>query len=122
MFAPDGELHAVGWPPPGVLEEAFRGLLLAALRRAERPSEELSESLLAWRHSGFSVHGEQRLEEQDGAGLKRLARCVTRPALAAGAVTLREDGRVELATPPDPRTGASSRVLDPLNFVHAVVP
>lgn len=66
------------------------------------------------------MHGEQRHEEEDGAGLERLARCVTRPALAAGAVTLREDGRVELATPADPRTGAHAQVLDPLDFVHAV--
>ena len=31
------------------------------------------------------------------------------------------DGRVEVATPPDPRTGAGALVLDPLEFVHAVV-
>jgi hypothetical protein len=28
---------------------------------------------------------------------------------------------VEVATPPDPRTGADALVLDPLDFVHAVV-
>ncbi len=68
VFAPDGIFHAVGWPPASVLEEAFRGLLLAALLRAERLSQEFFESLLAWRHSGFSVHGEQRLEGSEGAG------------------------------------------------------
>ncbi len=121
VFAPDGTFHAVEWPPSSVLEETFRGLLLAELRRAERLSQEFFESLLAWRHSGFSVHGEQQLEAEEGAGLKRLARYVARPALAVGAVKLRPDGRVELATPPDPRTGASELVLDPLDFVHAVV-
>jgi hypothetical protein len=107
--------------PSGVLEEVFRGLLFAALRRAERLSESFFDSLLAWRHSGFSVHGEQRLEASEGDRLERLARYVTRPALATGAVKLRVDGRVEVATPPDPRTGADALVLDALDFVHAVV-
>jgi hypothetical protein len=121
VFALDGTFHAVAWPPSSVLEEAFRGLLLAALRRAGRLSESFLDSLLAWRHSGFSVHGEQRLEASEGAGLERLARYVTRPALAVDAVKLRADGRVDVATPPDPRTGAGALVLDPLDFVHAVV-
>jgi hypothetical protein len=69
---------------------------------------------------------------------------VTRPALANGTVTIREDGRVDVATPlgafansaprprhfvattgvvgpRDPQTGATSRTLDALDFVHAVV-
>ena len=121
VFASDGTFHAVEWPPASVLEEAFRGLLLAALLRAERLSEGFFDSLLAWRHSGFSVHGEQRLEASEGDRLERLARYVTRPALATGAIKLRADGRVEVATPPDPRTGAGALVLDPLDFVHAVV-
>jgi len=121
VFAHDGTFHPVAWPPPGVLEEAFRRLLLAALQRAQRLSESFCESLLSWRHSGFSVHAEQRLEASEGGRLERLGRYVTRPALAAGAVTLREDGRVEVATPPDPHTGSESLVLDPLDFVHAVV-
>lgn len=104
-----------------MLEEAFRRILLAALRRAERLSEETHEQLLAWAHSGFSVHAEQRVAVGDGAGMERLARYVTRPALAQGAVTLREDGKAVVKTPPDPGTGATELVLDPLDLVHAVV-
>jgi hypothetical protein len=121
VFSRDGTFHALPWPPSSVLEEAFRRLLLAALRRAERLSESFLDSLLSWRHSGFSVNGEQRLDAREGDRLERLARYVTRPALAAAAVTLREDGRVEVSTPPDPQTGSGSLVLDPLDFVHAVV-
>ena len=46
---------------------------------------------------------------------------MTRPALAAGAVSIREDGQVVVATPPDPQTGSTSVEFDPLAFVHAVV-
>ena len=46
---------------------------------------------------------------------------MTRPALAVGAVSIREDGQVAGSTPPDPQTGSASVVLDPLDFVHAVV-
>ena len=121
VFTPEGAFHPVPWPPARVLEEAFRRLLLAALLRAERLSESAHESLLAWAHSGFSVHGEQRVDASEGDALERLGRYVTGPALATGAVTLREDGRVCVATPPDPKSGAEGVVLDVLDFVHAVV-
>jgi len=121
VFTHEGAFRSVLWPPSGVLEEAFRRLLLAALRRAERLSKSGHEHLLSWAHSGFSVHGGQRVDASDAQGLERLGRYVTRPALATGAVTLRDDARVEVATPPDPRTGAASVVLDVLDFVHAVV-
>ena len=120
-FERDGTFHAVAWPPAGVLEEAFRRLLLVALVRVERLSEEFAASLISWRHSGFSVHASSRVEALDLGGLERLGRYVTRPALAAGAVTIREDGQVMVATPPDPQTGSTSVELDPLAFVHVVV-
>ena len=37
-----------------------------------------------------------------------------------GAVCERSDRRIEVETPPDPRTGARVRVFDRLDFVHAV--
>ena len=60
---------------------------------AERLSESFCDTLLSWRHSGFSVHGGQRLDAGEGDGLERLARYVTRPALATGAVTMGAGGR-----------------------------
>ena len=121
VFPRDGVFLPLPWPPSGVLEEAFRRILLAALVRAERLSEGGHDALLSWRHSGFSVHAEQRIEAHDGARVEQLGRYATRPALASGAVSLRGDGRVEVKTPPDPRTGSESLLLDPLEFVHAVV-
>ena len=59
-----------------------------------------------------------------GAGeekrLGRLARYATRAPLAVGAVRERPDGRIEIDTPPDPKTGATVKVLDRLDFVHAI--
>ena len=121
VFTRDGSFHSVAWPPSGVLEEVFRRLLLAALERAERLSEDFAANLASWRHSGFSVYAASRVDALDLDGLERLARYVTRPALSNGAVTIREDGRVDVATPADPQTGATFLTLDALDFVHAVV-
>lgn len=79
---------------------------LAALARAERLSEEFAAKLDSWCHSGFSVYAVSRVDALDFDGFERLTR-QTRPALATGAVTIREDGRVDVVTPPDLRTGAT---------------
>ena len=143
VFAKDGTFHAVAWPSPEVLEQEFRRLLLAALVGAERLTEEFAANLLSWAHSGFSAYAASRVDALDLDGLepcppvgrrsrttsaragaareRRTARYVTRPALAAGAVSIRDDGRVEVATPPDPATGSASVTMDELDFVHAVV-
>ena len=121
VFARDGTFHAITWPSPEVLEEEFRRLLLSALVEAERLTEEFAANLLSWAHSGFSVYAASRVDALDLDGLERLARYVTRPALASGAVSIRDDGRVEVSTPPDPATGSASVTMDALDFVHAVV-
>ena len=36
------------------------------------------------------------------------------------AVVEDNEGRIRLATPPDPSTGATERILDPLDWIHAV--
>ena len=46
---------------------------------------------------------------------------MTRVAMPTNAVTLREDGKAVLATPPDPHTGACQVALDPLELVHVLV-
>jgi hypothetical protein len=121
VFTKDGRFHPVIWPTANDLEERFRDLFLEGLRRAERLSEAFEEALLSWPHSGFSVNASQRVAVGEGERLERLARYVTRVAMAVGVVKEREDGEVEVTTPPDPRTGARVRAMDALDFVHAVV-
>ena len=117
--------------------------LVSASVEAERLTEEFAANLLSWAHSGFSVYPASRVDALDLDGLepcppvgrrsrttsaragaareRRTARYVTRPALASGAVSIRDDGRVEVSTPPDPATGSASVTMDALDFVHAVV-
>jgi len=57
----------------------------------------------------------------DGAALASLecqGRYITRPALAMNALRKLEDGPLSLETPPEPRTGASTITLDPLEWIH----
>ena len=119
-MTPDGRFHPVIWPGRRELEERFRRRFLALLRQAHRLSASFHETLLSWRRSGFSVEASQRVAVGETERLRRLARYATRVPLAAGAVRERPDGRIEVATPPDPRTGARVRLLDRLDFVHAV--
>ena len=121
LLLADGSFVAVPWPAAQVLEEAFRRIVLDRLVRAERLSEDFRDALLSWQHSGFSVHAAERVEPGDGERIEALGRYATRVPLAQGSVRLREDGRVEVETPPDPRTGATVLVLDALDFVHAAV-
>jgi hypothetical protein len=51
---------------------------------------------------------------------ERVARYIARPALAIDSIRRRQDGRLEIQTPPDPRTGATVRIFDPLEWIHAV--
>jgi len=78
------------------------------------------KNLLSWVHPGFSVFAGDPVSLQDREQLERLARYITRPALAADSVRRRDDGLLEIATPVDPRTGSTVRLFDPLDSIHAV--
>jgi hypothetical protein len=120
VFTKDGRFHPATWPPRRELEERFRRRFLTLLRRAKRLSAAYHETLLSWRRSGFSVEVSQHVGGGERARLERLARYATRVPLAVGAVHERADGRIEIETPPDPRTGATRLVVTRLDFIHAV--
>ncbi len=81
-FTPEGEFHELPYFDARLVEEIFRRRVLHRLHRAERLSERFLRSLLGWVHSGFSVHGEQRVGQDDAGGTERLARYSTRAPLA----------------------------------------
>ena len=120
VLTPDGRFHAVVWPGKRDLEERFRRRFLNLLEKAERLSASFHETLLSWRRSGFSVDATQRVGAGEEKRMERLARYATRAPLAAGVVRERPDGRIEIDTPPDPKTGSTVKVLDRLDFVHAL--
>ena len=103
-----------------LVEEVFRRLLLERLHRGERLSEEFLRSLLGWVQSGFSAHGEQTVPAEDVKGTERLARYLTRGPLPIDVVEKAEGGRLRVRTPPDPRTGLTDKLLDPLALIHAL--
>ncbi len=77
------------------------------------------ENLLSWVHPGFSVFAGEPLSPQDPEQLERVARYITRPPLAADSIR-RHDGLLKITTPPNPRTGSTVRLFDPLDWIHAV--
>jgi hypothetical protein len=116
----EGEWRRLPHWTPGTLEEVFRRVVVRRLVQAERLSEEFADTLLTWTHTGFSVWGEQVVYPHEGERLERLARYVARPPLAVGLVEETEEGRIRVRTPPDPRTGETEVVLEPVEFVHAL--
>ena len=75
-------------------------------------------NLLSWVHPGFSVFAGPPVEAAALTSLESQARYVTRPALPMDALQKLEDGRLAMETPPDPRTGATSIALDPLEWIQ----
>ena len=67
----------------------------------------------------FSVFAGEPLSPRDPEQLERLARYITRPPLAADSIR-RHEGSIEITTRPDPRTGSTHRLFDPLDWIHAV--
>src|SRR5213596_3782385 len=74
---------------------------------------------LSWVYPGFSVFAGEPLSPRDPEQLERLARYITRPPLAADSLR-RHEGSIEITTRPDPRTGSTHRLFDPLDWIHAV--
>jgi len=103
-----------------VVEEIFRRLLLGRLHRAKRLSEEFLKSLLAWRRSGFSAHCDKPALADDRSSLERWVRYITRAPIRIDTIGIDDEGRVRITTPPDPRSGATELVLDPLEWIHAI--
>jgi hypothetical protein len=78
------------------------------------------EKLLAWSPSGFSLNATQLVMPDEPQRLERLARYLTRAPVRIDAVEQHDQGHIRISTPPDPATGATERILDPLDWIHAV--
>ena len=88
----------------------IRKILIRRICRTGALDREAARNMLSWKNSGFSIHEEVAIEERDRAGLERLLRYCSRPALAvtrliysakANTVIYRcekQEGRTELLT------------------------
>ena len=56
--------------------------MLRLLQEAGLLTEERTELLLSWRHTGFSVHTRVRVEPEDQGAVERLARYILRPPIS----------------------------------------
>ena len=122
-FTPQGEF--VPLPTPATyrladIEERFRHLLLKRLHCAERLSEAFMNKLLEWNPSGFSVHADQLVFDDEPQRLENLALYLTRAPIRLDTVTRSDDDRVVVTTPSHPSSGNTVLLLDPLDWIHAI--
>jgi hypothetical protein len=119
-FSADGEFLPLPSLDASAVREVFRRMLLLRLHQAERLSESFMQNLLSWVHSGFSVYAGPPVEAAEIPSLESQARYITRPVLAMDALEKLDGGSLVLETPPDPRSGATSITLDPIEWIHRI--
>ena len=119
------------WVPVGYADEhaaelLFRHKVMRLLQNEGLLTEERTELLLSWRHSGFSVHNRVRVEPEDGPAVERLARYIMRPPISLermqwsgnGEVFYQpkggHDGRVR-------ELGDATEIFDPAEFLARVI-
>ena len=117
-FSADGAFLPLPSLDPLAVLQVFRRMLLLRLHKAERLTESFMHNLLSWVHPGFSVYAGSPVDAAEIASLQSQARYITRPAVAMDALQKLDDGNLVMDTPPDPRTGATSITLDPLEWIH----
>jgi len=78
LFRADGVFVALPAIPLKLLEQGFRREVLKLLLAEHSIGEGLSSRMLAWRHSGFSVHNGVRVRAGDAEGRKQLAQYMLR--------------------------------------------
>jgi len=95
VFRADGVFVVLPAIPVKLLEQGFRSEVLKLLVAEGAIGERLSASMLAWRHSGFSVHNGVRARASDAEGRKKLAQYMLRAPFSLEKMTyLPETGMV----------------------------
>jgi len=120
VFTAEGEFLPLPALDTTAVLEVFRRLWLHRLHQAERLSEAFMNNLLSWVHPGFSVFAGPPVQIGAPESLESQARYIARPAMAMDALRQRPDGTLAMETPPDPRSGATLIVLDPLEWIHRI--
>jgi hypothetical protein len=95
LFRADGVFVALPAVPVELLEQGFPSQVLKLLVAEGAIGERLSASMLAWRHSGFSVHNGVQVRAGDDEGRKQLAQYMLRAPFSLEKMTyLPETGMV----------------------------
>jgi hypothetical protein len=99
-------------------ELLYRHKVMRMLQGEGLLTEERTELLLSWRHTGFSVHNRVRVEPEDGRAVERLARYIMRPPISLERIEWRGDGEVLYR----PKGGHDGRSRHPGNPAEAFEP
>jgi len=78
----DGEWIPVAFVDEHAAELLFRHKVIRLLQGVGLLSEERTEVLLSWRHTGFSIHNRVVVEPEDQPAVERLARYIMRPPIS----------------------------------------
>jgi hypothetical protein len=115
----DGAFRALSaWDGQTVMR-LFRERLLARLEEKHAVSRELVAKVMAWRHSGFSVHLGDAIAREDAQALEDLAGYVVRNPLSLKRLVYL-DGRqavIYRGLRPNPRLGRNFESMDPLDWL-----
>lgn len=120
-FTGEGDFITLWNLDTDAVEARFREYVLQELQRADRLSEEFADQLRTWSPSGFDVFAGRQVSMGETKCIEEMGRYMTRPPLAQDAVEILSNGKVLIPTPPDPRTGATELILDPIELVHRIV-
>ena len=94
-----GWTRAWKWVPLAYVDEhaaelLYRHEVMRMLQDEGLLTEERSELLLSWRHTGFSVHNRVRVEPEDQPAVERLARYIMRPPISLERMQWSGDGEL----------------------------
>ncbi|MCX5789720.1 MAG: transposase [Elusimicrobia bacterium] len=96
----------------GLVESLRRKVLRRFVTLGIIPRE-AAEEMLAWGHSGFSLHAATRVVADDRAALERLLYYCARPAVSARRLTYRREESLAVYRSKDNRSGRDLRLVYP---------
>jgi hypothetical protein len=122
----DGEWIPIAFVDEHSAELLYRHKVMRLLQDEGLLSDERTELLLSWRHTGFSVHNRVRVEPEDQPAVERLARYIMRPPISLERVQWGGEGVVHYRAKKghDGRTlppGDAAEAFDPAEFVARVI-
>jgi diadenosine tetraphosphate (Ap4A) HIT family hydrolase/ribosomal protein S27E len=121
----DGEWMPVPYVDEHSAELLFRHKVMRLLQDKGLLSEERTELLLSWRHTGFSVHNRVYVEPEDQPAVERLARYIMRPPISLDRMSWDGEGEVRYRRKRGHESSGAPVALvetfDPLEFLARVI-
>lgn len=103
------------------LEKVFAAKVLTMLVKEKLFPQKMAQKILSWKHTGFSVHAEVRIEVDDKDGLRALAEYIVRSPATERKMVLSPDGdKVIYHDKFNPARGRNFEVFDTLEFLAAL--